>query len=102
MGSNVLIYQPSITFTLGLAFVLSDQMCIYVFYDLETTGLDPETERIISIGWIITDRHFVELDRHEIMISLMFLPVCKHRVLQSPLYMYNDLGPLALTTDHSD
>ena len=47
-------------------------MCILVFYDLETTGLNTKTDRIISIGWVITDCHFNELERGEVVVN----PLC--------------------------
>lgn len=30
----------------------------YCFLDLETTGLDPDEDKILEIAWVFTDKHF--------------------------------------------
>lgn len=32
-------------------------MKMYLWIDLETTGLDPDNDRIIEVGWMLTDSH---------------------------------------------
>ncbi|TYT73223.1 exonuclease domain-containing protein [Desulfobotulus mexicanus] len=45
-------------------------MSSYLFYDLETTGLNPAFDQILQFAAIRTDMAFHELERHEIRIRL--------------------------------
>lgn len=41
-----------------------DKRKIFVFVDLETTGLNPGSDKIIEVAVIFTDDHFREIDRY--------------------------------------
>jgi oligoribonuclease len=41
----------------------------YLWLDLETTGLDPDTCCVIEVGAILTDEDFVEIDRYDRVIG---------------------------------
>ncbi len=45
-------------------------MQTYLFYDLETTGLNHAFDQVLQFAAVRTDMQFVELERHEIMIKL--------------------------------
>jgi len=45
-------------------------MATYLFYDLETTGLNRAFDQVIQFAAIRTDMSFAETDRHEIRIKL--------------------------------
>ncbi|TWI68922.1 exodeoxyribonuclease I subunit C [Desulfobotulus alkaliphilus] len=45
-------------------------MSSYLFYDLETTGLNPAFDQVLQFAAIRTDMAFQELERHEIRIRL--------------------------------
>ncbi len=42
----------------------------YLFYDLETTGLNPAFDQMLQFAAIRTDTTFKELERHEIRVRL--------------------------------
>ncbi len=44
--------------------------CPYLFYDLETTGLNRAFDQVLQFAAIRTDMSFNEIDRHEIRIRL--------------------------------
>lgn len=46
------------------------QPTTYLFYDLETTGLNPSFDQILQFAAIRTDQDFQELSRHEFRIRL--------------------------------
>jgi exodeoxyribonuclease I len=45
-------------------------MSTYLFYDLETTGLNRAFDQVLQFAAIRTDMSFNEIDRHEIRIKL--------------------------------
>ena len=42
----------------------------YLFYDIESTGLNPCFDQILQFAAIRTDQALNEIDRHEIRIKL--------------------------------
>ena len=45
-------------------------MKTYLFYDIETTGLNPAFDQILTFASIRTDKEFNEIERHSIVIQL--------------------------------
>ena len=45
-------------------------MPTYLFYDLETTGLNPAFDQILQFAAIRTDEAFREMERHELLVQL--------------------------------
>ncbi len=45
-------------------------MKTYLFYDLETSGLNPAFDQILEFAAIRTDLSFAEMERHHIMVNL--------------------------------
>ncbi|MBW2366919.1 MAG: exodeoxyribonuclease I, partial [Deltaproteobacteria bacterium] len=56
-------------------------MATYLFYDIETSGLNKAFDQILQFAAIRTDRHFNEIDRHEVHVRL------RPDVIISPLAM---------------
>ncbi len=44
-------------------------MTMYLWIDLETTGLDPDNDRIIEVGWALTDHHQLVEDFQSVLIT---------------------------------
>jgi len=44
-------------------------MTMYLWIDLETTGLDPDNDRIIEVGWALTDHHELVEDFQAVLIT---------------------------------
>jgi len=42
---------------------------MYLWIDLETTGLDPDNDRIIEVGWMLTDHHEVVEPAQSVLIT---------------------------------
>ena len=41
----------------------------YLWIDLETTGLDPDNDRIIEVGWMLTEHHHVIEPAQSVLIT---------------------------------
>jgi oligoribonuclease len=44
-------------------------MTMYLWIDLETTGLDPEHDRIIEVGWFLSDGYKQITDEQSVLIT---------------------------------
>ena len=44
-------------------------MTMYLWIDLETTGLDPDNDRIIEVGWLLSDHHEQVTDEQSVLIT---------------------------------
>ncbi len=44
-------------------------MTMYLWIDLETTGLDPDNDRIIEVGWMLTEHHHVVEPAQSVLIT---------------------------------
>lgn len=44
-------------------------MTMYLWIDLETTGLDPDNDRIIEVGWMLTEHHIKVTDAQSVLIT---------------------------------
>ncbi|MDP6559943.1 MAG: exonuclease domain-containing protein [Candidatus Binatia bacterium] len=64
----------------------------FVFYDLETTGIDPAFDQFLQLGAILTDENVIELDRFEIRCRLM-----PHIVPSPKALLVNHTTPAMLT-----
>jgi len=42
---------------------------MYLWIDLETTGLDPDNDRIIEVGWLISDHHEQVTEEQSVLIT---------------------------------
>jgi len=63
-------------------------MATYLFYDIETSGLNKAFDQILQFAAIRTDRHFKEIDRHEVHIRL------RPDVIISPLALATHMIPV--------
>lgn len=46
----------------------------YLWLDIETTGLDPETDFLLECAWIVTDADLVEVERGEMVLRVYDAP----------------------------
>ena len=44
-------------------------MTMYLWIDLETTGLDPDNDRIIEVGWFLSDHHEQVTEAQSVLIT---------------------------------
>ena len=44
-------------------------MTMYLWIDLETTGLDPDYDRVIEVGWFLSDHHIKITDPQSVLIT---------------------------------
>jgi oligoribonuclease len=44
-------------------------MTMYLWIDLETTGLDPDNDRILEVGWFISEHHKKVTDEQSVLIT---------------------------------
>jgi oligoribonuclease len=42
---------------------------MYIWIDLETTGLDPDNDRIIEVGWFLSDHHKQITEEQSVLIT---------------------------------
>ena len=42
---------------------------MYLWIDLETTGLDPDYDRVIEVGWFLSDHHMKITDPQSVLIT---------------------------------
>ena len=44
-------------------------MTMYLWIDLETTGLDPDNDRMLEVGWFLSDNNKQITDEQSVLIS---------------------------------
>ena len=44
-------------------------MTMYLWIDLETTGLDPDYDRVIEVGWFLTEHHHPVTEPQSVLIT---------------------------------
>lgn len=44
-------------------------MTMYLWIDLETTGLDPDNDRMLEIGWFLSDHHEQVTEEQSVLIT---------------------------------
>ena len=44
-------------------------MTMYLWIDLETTGLDPDNDRIIEVGWFLSENHVQITPEQSVLIT---------------------------------
>ena len=65
----------------------------YLFYDIETTGLNKAFDQILQFAAVRTDRQLNEIDRHAVTVKL------RPDVIPSPAAVLTNCIPVSVFSD---